>query len=478
MQQQQQQQQQLQQHASPQQLRGTQGQQNQGRVGQGQQIVPTQQQQIRTSQVQSQQHRQHQPPQHQQQLSQLQQAQQQHHQQQQQQHPSQHQSQHAPSRISPATQHGMGLSRAPLSQANHDRVVVGQVHSQPAAAHQQQQQQHGAGKAPLGAVSHTSICNIVVHGRQPLPHRQQQQQQQQQQHLRPPPPLQRVVNSHVDTYGSMGPPPPYHHQQGGNGHMSLGPAGTHMGPMSGQMIHQGPPPTQQQQLIHIPMQQIPPNVALAAVNFSNQMGMSSVPVYSSVGAMPVNGQPHYTQQQRLVVPSGLSTQMVNGLNGRVAQNMVRVSAPPSTHTQSPYQNSYITAPVRQSYPAPLPGTPPPPPGLPTEAAAKLPPQRPVLKLGRSDNQNAIVLQWNVAEENPKCAPVESYHLFAYHEDPNSPMPSQWKKIGEVKALPLPMACTLTQFVCRSKYYFAVRAKDVYGRYGPFCEPQCTDFKTP
>ncbi|CAM9405087.1 unnamed protein product [Lampetra planeri] len=185
------------------------------------------------------------------------------------------------------------------------------------------------------------------------------------------------------------------------------------------------------------------------------------------------GRPSVAMQSPVANRNPASRFSGTGTTGVSPNAQVRTSSVPS-HT-APRAG---TAPVRQSYPAPLPGTPPPPPGLPTEAAAKLPPQRPVLKLGRSDNQNAIVLQWNVAEENPKCAPVESYHLFAYHEDPNSPMPSQWKKIGEVKALPLPMACTLTQFVCRSKYYFAVRAKDVYGRYGPFCEPQCTDFKTP
>ncbi|XP_041093705.1 activating transcription factor 7-interacting protein 1 [Polyodon spathula] len=80
----------------------------------------------------------------------------------------------------------------------------------------------------------------------------------------------------------------------------------------------------------------------------------------------------------------------------------------------------------------------------------------------------------------ECAAVDSYHLYAYHQDPSSssssssPPSSQWKKIGEVKALPLPMACTLTQFVSGSKYYFAVRGKDIYGRFGAFCEPQSTD----
>ncbi|XP_052346251.1 activating transcription factor 7-interacting protein 1-like [Oncorhynchus keta] len=129
---------------------------------------------------------------------------------------------------------------------------------------------------------------------------------------------------------------------------------------------------------------------------------------------------------------------------------------------------------------PLPSAPLPPGRLPMEANQTTPPQQPQLKLARVQNQNGIVLSWCVAETDLTCAGVESYHLYAYHQDNagsagNGPAAGQhWKKIGEVKALPLPMACTLTQFVSGSTYYFAVRARDVYGRLGTFCEPQCTD----
>ncbi|KAL1005836.1 hypothetical protein UPYG_G00064570 [Umbra pygmaea] len=129
---------------------------------------------------------------------------------------------------------------------------------------------------------------------------------------------------------------------------------------------------------------------------------------------------------------------------------------------------------------PLPSAPPPAGRLPMEATQTSPPQQPQLKLARVQTQNGIVLSWCVAETDRTCAVVESYHLYAYHQEnagsaANGPGAVQhWKKIGEVKALPLPMACTLTQFVSGSTYYFAVRARDVYGRFGPFCEPQCTD----
>ncbi|XP_042200934.1 activating transcription factor 7-interacting protein 1 isoform X3 [Callorhinchus milii] len=140
----------------------------------------------------------------------------------------------------------------------------------------------------------------------------------------------------------------------------------------------------------------------------------------------------------------------------------------TVHHRPPQQD-----PPRPIHPAPLPEAQP-PQRLPPEAASTALPQKPHLKLARVQSQNGIVLSWSVLEADRNCAPVDSYHLYAYHEDPATTSVSQWKKIGEVKALPLPMACTLTQFVSGSKYYFAVRAKDLYGRYGPFCDPQSTD----
>jgi len=47
---------------------------------------------------------------------------------------------------------------------------------------------------------------------------------------------------------------------------------------------------------------------------------------------------------------------------------------------------------------------------------------------------------------PYHADIASYQLFAYQEgsDPPTVNGSVWKRVGDVKALPLPMACTLTQ----------------------------------
>eukprot|EP00069_Balaena_mysticetus_P009821 bmy_06490T0 len=118
----------------------------------------------------------------------------------------------------------------------------------------------------------------------------------------------------------------------------------------------------------------------------------------------------------------------------------------------------------------LPPLPEPPPLLPElvdKIRDTLPPQKPELKVKRVLRPRGIALTWNIIKINPKCAPVESYHLFLCHENPNNKL--IWKKIGEVKALPLPMACTLSQFLASNKYYFTVQSKDIFGRYGPFCD---------
>jgi hypothetical protein len=68
--------------------------------------------------------------------------------------------------------------------------------------------------------------------------------------------------------------------------------------------------------------------------------------------------------------------------------------------------------------------------------------------------------------------VMSYHIFAYQETPGlQPAMSLWKKVGDVNALPLPMACTLTQFMKGNKYHFAIRAQDIHSRVGLFSDPQ-------
>lgn len=97
------------------------------------------------------------------------------------------------------------------------------------------------------------------------------------------------------------------------------------------------------------------------------------------------------------------------------------------------------------------------------------PPAPELKISKVDN--GIVISWIMeGYVEGRFEEIASYQIYAYQETSAPPSTSLWKKIGDVKALPLPMACTLTQFMAGYKYYFAVRAVDVTSRVGPFSLP--------
>ncbi|XP_050729493.1 mucin-5AC-like isoform X2 [Eriocheir sinensis] len=116
------------------------------------------------------------------------------------------------------------------------------------------------------------------------------------------------------------------------------------------------------------------------------------------------------------------------------------------------------------HPAPLPKTPFQQVG---GISKKLPPQ-PTLKLSHKDS--SIVLSWTMAKTEDHET-IASYQLYAYQEGAAPPSANLWKKVGSVKALELPMACTLTQFMPGHVYHFAVRAVDTKSRLGPFSEPR-------
>lgn len=68
----------------------------------------------------------------------------------------------------------------------------------------------------------------------------------------------------------------------------------------------------------------------------------------------------------------------------------------------------------------------------------------------------IVLQWDLPPYN-KNIDITGFEIFGYQEKSNIPITSAlWKKIGCVNPMPLPMSCTLTQFVEGFKYHFSIR----------------------
>ncbi|XP_020285052.1 CAR1 transcription factor isoform X2 [Pseudomyrmex gracilis] len=121
-------------------------------------------------------------------------------------------------------------------------------------------------------------------------------------------------------------------------------------------------------------------------------------------------------------------------------------------------------PPNLQHPAPLPDT----PAYTVIPGWKLPPPAPSLKITKVSN--GIVLSWNMSLSDMH-ADIVSYQLYAYQEIPGvNASTSLWKKVGDVRALPLPMACTLTQFSEGNNYYFAVRAVDTHSRKGQYSTP--------
>ncbi len=140
----------------------------------------------------------------------------------------------------------------------------------------------------------------------------------------------------------------------------------------------------------------------------------------------------------------------------------QVSRPAPTPPSTAVSQSNQVA-IRR-HPAPLPVVPKSTFPVTSNAA---PPPKPTLSISKVNQ--GIVLSWNMTIDSHVHATIDFYNLYAYQETDAPPSTSLWKKIGDVKALPLPMACTLTQFQPGSMYHFAVCAIDIYHRTGPFSD---------
>ncbi|XP_045105755.1 activating transcription factor 7-interacting protein 1-like isoform X2 [Portunus trituberculatus] len=140
-------------------------------------------------------------------------------------------------------------------------------------------------------------------------------------------------------------------------------------------------------------------------------------------------------------PAVAQARMSTVVNHTSSAARVQGATPPATVRSTPTTSSPTTTipNTQMRHPAPLPKTPFQQVG---GISKKLPPQ-PTLKL--SHKESSIVLSWTMAKTEDHET-IASYQLYAYQEGAAPPSANLWKKVGSVKALELPMACTLTQFM--------------------------------
>ncbi|KAG1703696.1 Activating transcription factor 7-interacting protein 1 [Nymphon striatum] len=196
-------------------------------------------------------------------------------------------------------------------------------------------------------------------------------------------------------------------------------------------------------------------------NFSSPSIQKMPPIQSSPSSVVVNTVrlPSTVECVSSTASSATTTVNANFVKVNSPINGCTTVAQPSTVTVN---NNF-----QMKHPAPLPKLNN--PNTIRISYGKLAPPRPVLRTSRNSDANGIVLSWSM-DLTSRHAKISNYMLYAYQESSAPPNVSMWKRVGDVKALPLPMACTLTQFLEGNQYHFAVCAVDVHRRIGPFSVP--------
>lgn len=125
-----------------------------------------------------------------------------------------------------------------------------------------------------------------------------------------------------------------------------------------------------------------------------------------------------------------------------------------------------TQPLILTHPAPTPTA---PPQFLNPSHKKIPPKP---KLSIKNSEKDIIVQWRIDDLNTAThADIDSYENHSYEINDEEPSTNNWVLVGDVKALLLPMAVTLSEYGEGQSFYFAVRAVDCHKRVSEFSEPK-------
>jgi len=217
-------------------------------------------------------------------------------------------------------------------------------------------------------------------------------------------------------------------------------------------------------MVQVPRQSLPQgNSGQSTIVYQNAQGQQmrggQVLTFVAAGQAPPKG------AQPIINLTGTS----NIVQSPIASSVLL----PQQRPPPPLRSAPVQVPIRAiqqvspTHPAPLPAY-----SSNWNGNGLKPPPKPSLKISRVPT--GIVLSWNITytqnDKTTKYEDILSYQLFAYQEGSAPPTKELWKKVGDVKALPLPMACTLTQFQEGNRYHFAVRAVDKQNRFSQFSSP--------